>query len=72
MSEEPEEDRFEGLFTEVRLSTSYRLTERLRFVNEVCRFTDTPTYVRFEDRSHHIVNNRHGSWSTNFGVKFEL
>ena len=72
VSEEPEEDRFVELFTEVRLSTSYRLTDRLRLVNEVCRFTDTPTFVRFEDPSDHIVNNRHGSWSTNFGVKFEL
>ena len=72
ISEEPEEDRFEELFTEVRFSTSYRLTERLRLVNEVCRFTDTPTFVRFEDTSDHIVNSRHGSWSTNFGVKFEL
>ena len=71
VSEVPEEDRFNEALTEVALSTSYQLSERLRFVGELRRLTDTPSFVRYEGTRDQLVNYRYGGQSARFGFKYE-
>ncbi len=71
VSEVPEEDRFKEGLTEVTLSTSYQLTDRLRLVGRLRRLTDTPSSIRYEGTRDQLVNYRYGGQSARFGFKYE-
>jgi outer membrane receptor protein involved in Fe transport len=65
-------DRWVDRFTQLDLTTSYRLSRNWEIFGEVLNLTNEPFRVYFGKDAHRFAQFEEYGWSANFGVRWKL